>query len=58
MKGENALAAGTSSQTGWNNITDALMNDGYGGITILRLNDVVNGLANTQYPKLINKLND
>ncbi|MDO6720867.1 family 14 glycosylhydrolase [Psychrosphaera sp. 1_MG-2023] len=58
VKGENALAAGTSSQTGWNNITDALMNDGYGGITILRLNDVVNGLANTQYPKLINKLND
>lgn len=58
VKGENALAAGTSSLTGWHNITDALMNDGYGGLTILRLSDVVNGLAKKQYTKLISKLKD
>lgn len=58
VKGENALSAGTSSLTGWHNITDALLNDGYDGITILRLNHVTQDLGRTQYPELIKKLNN
>lgn len=43
IKGENALAGGVSSDTGWNNIENAFNYASYSGMTILRIGDVTNG---------------
>lgn len=45
LKGENALAQGVYSETGWQNIRGALAGH-YSGLTILRLGDVANAERN------------
>jgi hypothetical protein len=43
IKGENALAGGVATQTGWNNIENAFRYASYAGMTVLRIGDVTNG---------------
>jgi len=43
IKGENALAGGVATQTGWNNIENAFRYASYEGMTVLRIGDVTNG---------------
>ena len=55
LKGENALAGGNDERYFWDNIDHAISVHGYNGITILRLNDAVNGASYNYYSQLINK---
>ena len=57
IKGENALSKSLKNQTSWLRIRSALLNGGYSGITILRMNDVTfgNSLGNKEYEKIINE---
>jgi len=41
LKGENALAAGLYHAEGWSNLQQVLRNGNYQGLTLLRLNDIV-----------------
>ena len=43
IKGENALAGGVATQTGWNNIENAFAYASYAGMTVLRIGDVTSG---------------
>lgn len=54
IKGENALAAGVTSNSGWDNIDYVLANSNYSGITILRLEQVTDGgIGQRRYQHLI-----
>ena len=43
IKGENALAGGVGTNTGWNNIENAFTFASYSGMTVLRINNVTTG---------------
>ncbi|WXR62478.1 family 14 glycosylhydrolase [Peptostreptococcaceae bacterium AGR-M142] len=58
IKGENALNFGNEDSNYWTNIDDAIANNHYKGITILRINDVVYGNSNNYYSNLISKYKD
>jgi beta-amylase len=53
IKGENALSYTLKDPHAWENIEDALANGGYRGLTVLRVNDVVeNPVAREGFQKL------
>lgn len=55
IKGENALAGGVATQTGWNNIENAFRYASYAGMTVLRVGDVTNGgTGQSRYSQFIN----
>ncbi|MFY0405769.1 family 14 glycosylhydrolase [Solicola sp. PLA-1-18] len=53
LKGENALAGGVYSDEGWDNITSAVDDHGYDGLTVLRVGDVADGVGARRYAALI-----
>lgn len=53
LKGENALAGGVGSDTGWDNIEDAFDTGDYLGLTVLRMSDVADGLGAQRYERFI-----
>ncbi len=59
IKGENALAGGVHSDSGWNNIENAFNYASYSGLTVLRIGDVTNnGTGQNRYTSFINSYND
>lgn len=55
IKGENALAGGVTSDTGWNNIENAFDYASYSGMTVLRINQVTTGgTGQSRYSNFIN----
>lgn len=55
IKGENALAGGVTSDTGWNNIENAFDYASYSGMTVLRINQVTTGgTGQYRYTNFIN----
>ena len=55
IKGENALAGGITSNSGWDNVTQALDNYPYIGMTVLRVGEVASGTGATRYSQFIQK---
>jgi beta-amylase len=59
IKGENALAGGAQTHTGWNNIENAFSYASYSGMTILRINQVATGgVGQSRYTNFINNYHD
>jgi beta-amylase len=55
IKGENALAGGVTSDTGWDNIENAFDYASYSGMTVLRINQVTDGgTGQYRYDQFIN----
>jgi hypothetical protein len=55
IKGENALAGGITSNTGWDNVNQAFDNFPYLGMTVLRVGEVASGTGQTRYAQFIQK---
>lgn len=55
IKGENALAGGITSNTGWNNVNQAFDTFPYLGMTVLRVGEVASGTGATRYAQFIQK---
>ncbi|MGY1668067.1 family 14 glycosylhydrolase [Geodermatophilus sp. SYSU D00696] len=55
LKGENALSGGVTWDGGWDNINEAFDGWGYLGLTVLRMNDVAEGVGETRYAQFIQK---
>ncbi|MGL5929400.1 MAG: family 14 glycosylhydrolase, partial [Dermatophilaceae bacterium] len=53
IKGENALSGGVRSDSGWDNIVNAVEHAAYSGLTVLRVEDVVDGVGRRRYQQLI-----
>lgn len=53
VKGENALSTGIEISTGWDMMENALKKYNYSGLTTLRINQVVEGVAYERYAMLI-----
>jgi len=58
LKGENALAGGVASDTGWDNIHEAFDRWGYLGLTVLRMSDVSDDLGAERYALFVDKYRD
>ena len=55
IKGENALAGGATTDTGWDNIENAFDYASYSGMTVLRINQVATGgTGQYRYEQFIN----
>lgn len=55
IKGENALAGGITSNTGWDNVNQAFDSFPYIGMTVLRVGEVASGTGATRYAQFIQK---
>lgn len=53
IKGENALAGGVATNSGWDNIVNAFDYAPYVGMTVLRVGDVASGLGMSRYASFI-----
>ncbi|GGX41509.1 family 14 glycosylhydrolase [Saccharospirillum salsuginis] len=59
IKGENALAGGATTDTGWDNIENAFDYASYSGMTVLRINQVATGgTGQYRYEQFINNYLD
>ena len=55
VKGENALAGGITTNSGWDNVNQAFDNYPYLGMTVLRVGEVASGTGQTRYAQFIQK---
>ncbi|MFT7562202.1 MAG: beta-amylase [Flavobacteriales bacterium] len=59
IKGENALAGGVTTDTGWNNIENAFNYASYSGMTVLRIGNVATGgTGQNRYSNFIQNFHD